>query len=229
MQYNELRELKQLSAWQTLLNAEIEKDYFRSLLDFVEQRRQQVNVFPPPEDVFNALALCPLHKVKVVILGQDPYHGFGQAHGLCFSVKPDVKVPPSLRNIYKELASDIPQFYIPRHGDLRHWAKQGVLMLNAVLTVEEGSANSHKGKGWEMFTDQVIKHVSEELNDVIFLLWGKPAEQKAKLIDATKHHILCSAHPSPLSAYRGFFGCRHFSKTNELLTMLHKHPIDWQV
>jgi len=229
MTHNKLRGKLDIPAWQALLDAEQDKDYFRSLLKFVAQRREEVKVFPPQNEVFSAFELCPANNVKVVILGQDPYHGEGQAHGLCFSVCEGVKIPPSLRNIYKELASDIPNFNMPSHGDLRTWAKQGVLLLNTVLTVEEGNANSHKGKGWETFTDNVIRFVSNELQDVIFLLWGKPAQQKASLIDASKHHILSCAHPSPLSAHRGFLGCKHFSETNRFLKTLQQHPINWQV
>lgn len=216
--------------WQVLLGAEKEKDYFKALLAFVEERRMSgTNVFPPKADVFNAFSLAPCDEVKVVILGQDPYHGQNQAHGLCFSVQDSVKIPPSLRNIYKELVSDIEGFQMPKHGNLTHWAKQGVLMINTVMTVDEANANSHKGQGWERFTDTVIMQVSEHLQDVIFLLWGKPAQQKVKLINTAKHHILTSVHPSPLSAHRGFLGCKHFSQTNELLIKLGKPQIDWQV
>ncbi len=216
--------------WQALLGLEKEKEYFTTLLAFVETRRHSgVKVFPPKPEVFNAFALTPCDQVKVVILGQDPYHGEGQADGLCFSVQNGVKIPPSLRNMYKELTTDIEGFTMPKHGNLKHWAQQGVLLINTVMTVDEANANSHKGKGWEQFTDTVIMQVSEHLQDVIFLLWGKPAQQKIKLIDTSKHHILTSVHPSPLSAYRGFLGCRHFSQVNELLIKLGKKPIDWQV
>jgi uracil-DNA glycosylase len=216
--------------WKTLLRSEKEKEYFTELLTFVENKRKSgVNVYPPKQNVFNAFSLTPCNQVKVVILGQDPYHQEGQAHGLCFSVQDGVKIPPSLRNIYKELSDDIEGFSQPVNGNLTKWAEQGVLLINTVMTVEEGNANSHKGKGWETFTDTVIKLVSEHLDDVIFLLWGKPAHQKIKLIDTSKHHVLTSVHPSPLSAYRGFFGCKHFSQTNDLLVKLGKAPIDWQV
>ena len=216
--------------WHTLLGAEKEKEYFKALLAFIAQRRAiGVNVLPPKTDVFNAFALTPADEVKVVILGQDPYHGLNQAHGLCFSVHNNVKIPPSLRNIYKELQSDINGFTMPKHGNLTRWASQGVLLLNTVLTVDEGNANSHKGKGWERFTDTVIMQISEHLNDVVFLLWGNPAQQKIKLINTAKHHILTSVHPSPLSAHRGFFGSGHFSQTNHILSKLNKRPINWQV
>ncbi|MFT5281829.1 MAG: uracil-DNA glycosylase [Yoonia sp.] len=216
--------------WQTLLGAEKEKEYFKSLLEFVQSRRNDaVKVFPNKPEVYNAFALTPCDQVKVVILGQDPYHGEGQAHGLCFSVQNGVKIPPSLRNIYKELSADIEGFIVPKHGNLTNWARQGILMINTVMTVDEANANSHKGKGWEQFTDTVIAQVSEHLHDVIFLLWGKPAQQKIKLIDTSKHHVLMSVHPSPLSAHRGFLGCKHFSQVNELLIKLGKNPIDWQV
>jgi len=216
--------------WQTLLGAEKEKEYFKALLAFVQSRRLSgVKVFPPKADVFNAFSLTPCDQVNVVILGQDPYHGAGQAHGLCFSVQDNVKIPPSLRNIYKELQSDVADFSMPKHGNLTKWAQQGVLMINTVMTVDEANANSHKGMGWEQFTDTVIMQVSEHLQDVIFLLWGKPAQQKVKLINTSKHHVLTSVHPSPLSAHRGFLGCKHFSQANDLLIKLGKKPIDWQV
>ena len=216
--------------WQTLLGAEKEKEYFKALLAFVQSRRLSgMKVFPPKADVFNAFSLTPCDHVNVVILGQDPYHGEGQAHGLCFSVQDNVKIPPSLRNIYKELQTDVADFSMPKHGNLTKWAQQGVLMINTVMTVDEANANSHKGMGWEQFTDTVIMQVSEHLQDVIFLLWGKPAQQKIKLINTSKHHVLTSVHPSPLSAHRGFLGCNHFSQANDLLIKLGKKPIDWQV
>lgn len=216
--------------WETLLGNEKQQAYFKELMTFVQSRRDQgVAVFPPKELVFNAFALTPAKQVKVVILGQDPYHGQGQAHGLCFSVQDGIKIPPSLRNIYKELCSDIEGFRMPKNGNLTLWARQGVLLLNTVMTVDEANANSHKGKGWEQFTDKVIGQISEHLEDIIFLLWGKPAQQKIKLIDTSKHHVLTSAHPSPLSAHRGFLGCGHFSQTNDLLRKLNKEAINWQV
>ncbi len=197
---------------------------------FIEQRRNAgINVYPCKSDVFNAFSLTPAHDLKVVILGQDPYHGPNQAHGLSFSVQKGIKTPPSLANIFKELSKDIPEFVIPNHGDLTPWAKQGVLLLNTVLTVEEGHAHSHKNKGWELFTDKVIQQINEYLDSVVFLLWGNPSQQKIKLIDTNKHSVLKSTHPSPLSAHRGFFGCKHFSKTNEILTRQKKSPINWQI
>lgn len=216
--------------WTSLLGAEKKEPYFLALMAFVQSQRDAgISIFPPHSEVFNAFALTPAENVKVVILGQDPYHGSGQAHGLCFSVRDGIKVPPSLANIYKELISDIEGLSMPRNGNLTHWAEQGVLLLNTVLTVEEANAHSHKGKGWETFTDKVIMQISEHMEDVIFLLWGKPAQQKSTLINADKHHIFTSVHPSPLSAYRGFLGCKHFSQTNSLLKKLGKEAINWQV
>jgi uracil-DNA glycosylase len=216
--------------WTSLLGAEKKEPYFLALMAFVQSQRDAgINIFPPHSEVFNAFALTPAENVKVVILGQDPYHGSGQAHGLCFSVRDGIKVPPSLANIYKELISDIEGLSMPRNGNLTHWAEQGVLLLNTVLTVEEANAHSHKGKGWETFTDKVIMQISEHMEDVIFLLWGKPAQQKSTLINVDKHHIFTSVHPSPLSAYRGFLGCKHFSQTNSLLRKLGKEAINWQV
>ena len=185
-------------------------------------------VYPADADVFNAFKLTQADALKVVILGQDPYHGPNQSHGLCFSVRKGNKIPPSLRNIYKELAADIPNFVIPSHGDLSHWAEQGVLLLNTVLTVEQGQAHSHKKVGWEQFTDGVISTINREFENLIFLLWGAPAQKKAALINEKRHTILTAVHPSPLSAHRGFFGCQHFSKTNQILKSQGKKPIDWQ-
>jgi uracil-DNA glycosylase len=216
--------------WTSLLGAEKKEPYFLALMAFVQSQRDAgINIFPPHSEVFNAFALTPAEDVKIVILGQDPYHGSGQAHGLCFSVRDGIRVPPSLANIYKELDTDIEGFSLPRNGNLTKWAEQGVLLLNTVLTVEEANAHSHKGKGWETFTDKVIMQISEHMEDVIFLLWGKPAQQKSTLINADKHHIFTSVHPSPLSAYRGFLGCKHFSQANSLLRKLGKEAIDWQV
>ena len=186
----------------------------------------QQTIYPTENDVFKTLNITPLNKVKVVILGQDPYHGSNQANGLCFSVNRGVKVPPSLKNIYKELKSDI-GMEIADHGDLISWAKQGVLLLNSVLTVRKEQAASHKNKGWEKFTDAIIKQVSEKNENVVFLLWGNYAKNKGKHIDLNKHHVLSSAHPSPFSAYNGFLGNKHFSKTNAILTSLNKEPIKW--
>jgi uracil-DNA glycosylase len=199
-----------------------------ALAHVAKQRAAGKVIYPPDADIFNAFTFTKPDNLKVVILGQDPYHGENQAHGLCFSVRKGNKIPPSLRNIYKELASDIPDFEPPAHGDLTHWAKQGVLLLNTVLTVEQSQAHSHKNIGWEQFTDAVIATISAKFENVIFLLWGAPAQNKAKLIDVQRHTILSTVHPSPLSAYRGFFGCKHFSKTNDLLKAIGKEAIDWQ-
>lgn len=201
----------------------------QSALSHVEDQRAAGKViFPVQADVFNAFKLTTPENLKVVILGQDPYHGLNQSHGLCFSVLKGNTIPPSLRNIYKELATDIADFEKPEHGNLSHWAQQGVLLLNTVLTVEQGQANSHKNVGWEQFTDGVISTINSEFDNVVFLLWGAPAQKKAMLIDKHRHTILTAVHPSPLSAYRGFFGCGHFSTTNRILTSLAKTPIDWQ-
>ncbi|MBU2979456.1 uracil-DNA glycosylase [Alteromonas sp. C1M14] len=218
-----------MSSWDDVLSPEKAQPYFKTLLQNVHEARQRTTVFPPPEDVFNAFTLTPLEQVKVVILGQDPYHGPDQAHGLCFSVKGDVKIPPSLRNIYKELTTDIPGFTPPLHGNLVPWAKQGVLLLNTVLTVEQGKANSHGKYGWEQFTDAVIEGVNTHRNEVVFLLWGSHAQKKGAKIDRQRHLVLTAPHPSPLSAHRGFFGCKHFSQANRWLTEHGQQPIDWQV
>lgn len=212
--------------WAEKLSAEYKKPYYRELFQFVKEEYSKVVVYPPSEDIFNAMHLTPLSKVKCVVLGQDPYHEPGQAHGLCFSVKPDIKIPPSLENIYKELHDDI-GFEIPNHGYLEEWAKQGVLLLNTVLTVQAHRAFSHRGKGWEQFTDAIIRTVNEIDRPVVFLLWGKPAQEKKALLNNPKHLILEAPHPSPLSAYRGFFGCRHFSKANEFLVRNGETPVDW--
>jgi len=212
--------------WAEKLNVEYKKPYYRELFNFIKEEYSKVVVYPPSEDIFNAMHLTPLSKVKCVILGQDPYHEPGQAHGLCFSVKPDIKIPPSLENIYKELHDDI-GFVIPNHGYLEEWAKQGVLLLNTVLTVQAHRAFSHRGKGWEQFTDAIIRTVNEIDRPVVFLLWGKPAQEKKALLNNPKHLILEAPHPSPLSAYRGFFGCRHFSKANDFLMKNGETPIDW--
>lgn len=219
-----------MSTWRDLLGDEKQQPYFQHILSHVKQRREQgVVVYPPQEDVFNAFKLTPLDQLKVVILGQDPYHGEGQAHGLCFSVRPGVKTPPSLVNMYKELAQDIEGFQIPAHGFLQPWAEQGVLLLNTVLTVEQGQAHSHAKIGWETFTDKVIQVISDHCEQVIFLLWGSHAQRKGSVIDIRKHQILSAPHPSPLSAHRGFLGCGHFSKTNQILQQNGKQPINWQV
>lgn len=216
--------------WQGILEKELEKDYMQSLRNFLKQEKESGQlVFPKSADVFNAFKHTPLERVKVVLLGQDPYHGPGQAHGLSFSVQKGVAIPPSLRNMYKELANDIPGFKIPAHGDLTAWADQGVLLLNATLTVRAHQAGSHQGKGWETFTNHVISALSAEKQGLVFLLWGKFAQNKAQLIDGTKHSLLKAAHPSPLSAHNGFLGCRHFSKTNDILQAQGQSPIDWQI
>jgi len=216
-------------SWLAVLKNELQKPYFITLLDFLEEQRNSGKViYPPHLDIFNAFNLTPLDKVKVVILGQDPYHGEEQAHGLSFSVKRGVKVPPSLRNIYKELNSDI-ECSIPSHGDLSKWAAQGVLLLNSVLSVEQGLAASHKNKGWETFTDQVIAEINLNCENVVFLLWGAYAQKKGQVIDKTRHLVLESVHPSPLSAHRGFFGCKHFSKANMYLQQNNLAVVDWQI
>ncbi len=214
------------SSWKKQLEVEFDKDYFVQLQAKVDGARLRKMVFPTPAQVFNAFFLCPFATVKVVILGQDPYHKKGQAHGLSFSVPDSVSIPPSLKNIYKELKSDIGK-EIPNHGNLEDWAKQGVLLLNSSLTVEEQKPGSHLGLGWEIFTDSVIKTISDEKTHVVFLLWGNFARSKRTLIDETKHLILEAPHPSPFSAHTGFFGCRHFSKTNEYLEKNDLTPIVW--
>ncbi len=219
-----------MNTWADILEAEKQQDYFQQLVNYVEQERAAgVQVYPPAEQVFIAFELTPLANVKVVLLGQDPYHGPGQAHGLCFSVLPGIKSPPSLVNIFKELTNDIDGFITPEHGCLSPWAKQGVLMLNTVLTVEQGKAHSHAKIGWETFTDRVIHYLNSYCSGLVFLLWGSHAKNKGKNIDVTKHHVLAGPHPSPLSAYRGFFGCGHFSETNRLLQAQGQSPIDWQI
>lgn len=214
--------------WLQAVGEEFHKDYYKKLYSFVVDEYSKCVVYPPADDIFNAFHLTPLKDVKCVIIGQDPYHNVGQAHGLCFSVKPDVDVPPSLVNIYKELHDDL-GCYIPNNGYLVKWAKQGVLMLNTVLTVRAHSANSHQGHGWEKFTDAVIQAVNKKDSPVVFLLWGSPAQKKASMLTNPKHLILKAPHPSPLSAYRGFFGCKHFSKTNDFLVKNGMEPIDWQI
>ena len=215
-----------MTTWNEILAEEMEKDYYQQLQAFVQKRRAEVRVFPEEKNVFNALELTPFESVKVVILGQDPYHGFGQAHGLSFSVQKGIPLPPSLRNIYKELQEDIGG-ELPTEGDLSHWAKQGVLLLNTVLTVEEGNANSHKGMGWERLTNRLIESLNGLKHPVIFILWGKPAQDKEKLITNPNHVILKAPHPSPLSAYRGFFGSKPFSRINDILIQQGQIPIRW--
>lgn len=216
-------------SWRIQLAAELTQPYFKRLGEFVDAERGHHTVYPSEGDVFNAFTCTPYDKVRVLLLGQDPYHGPGQAHGLCFSVQPQVKrLPPSLRNIYKELRDDVGST-IPGHGYLAHWAGQGVLMLNAVLTVRAGQAFSHRGKGWERFTDAVIHKVNERKDTVVFVLWGGPAQKKAALIDTERHVIVKGAHPSPLSSYRGFFGSRPFSQINAALRRAGGDEIDWQI
>lgn len=215
--------------WHEIIKQEKQQAYFQHLEQFVAAERADGKViYPPEKKVFNAFDTSPFNQVKVVILGQDPYHGPDQAHGLSFSVLPGVKIPPSLANMYKELASDISSFEIPDHGCLQSWAEQGVLLLNTVLTVEQGLAHSHAKIGWETFTDRMIETLDHHLDGVVFLLWGAHAQKKGKKINHKKHHVLKSAHPSPLSAYRGFFGCQHFSQTNLLLKQMNKSEINWQ-
>ena len=214
--------------WLPPLQEEFKKPYYKELYTKVREAYQTELVFPPANEIFSAFELTPLKDVKVVILGQDPYHNVGQAHGLCFSVRPDVDIPPSLLNIYKELHDDL-GLYIPDNGYLEKWAKQGVLMLNTVLTVRAHQANSHRGIGWEEFTDAALKAVNALDQPVVYLLWGNPARAKKKFLNNPKHLILEAAHPSPLSSYRGFFGCRHFSKCNDFLVANGLTPIDWQI
>ncbi|XP_063109788.1 uracil-DNA glycosylase-like [Cavia porcellus] len=214
-------------SWKRHLSGEFRQPYFKQLMEFVAEERKHYSVYPPPHQVFTWTQMCDIDDVKVVILGQDPYHEPNQAHGLCFSVQRPVPPPPSLKNIYKELSTDIDGFVHPDHGDLSRWSKQGVLLLNAVLTVRVQQANSHKGRGWEQFTDAVVRWLSQNLHGLVFLLWGSQAQKKGSAIDRRRHHVLQTTHPSPLSAYRGFFGCRHFSKANELLQKSGKKPIDW--
>lgn len=214
--------------WLAELGGEFRKPYYKTLYEFVKTEYNTNQVFPPADDIFNAFHLTPLSRVKVVILGQDPYHNVGQAHGLCFSVKPDVAIPPSLVNIYRELHDDL-GCEIPNNGYLVKWAEQGVLMLNTVLTVRAHQANSHRGKGWEEFTDAAIEALNRQDRPIVFLLWGRPAQTKKRMLNNPKHLILESAHPSPLSAGSGFFGSRPFSKTNLFLQEHGETPIDWQI
>ncbi|MCX3266411.1 MAG: uracil-DNA glycosylase [Pedobacter agri] len=216
--------------WLAVLEDEFEKEYMKSLKAFLQEEKQNgATVYPKGADIFNALNTTPFDQVKVVILGQDPYHGAGQAHGLSFSVQRGVAVPPSLKNIYKELETDIEGFITPNHGHLTYWAEQGVLLLNATLTVRASEAASHQNRGWEVFTDEIIKALSTKREHLVFLLWGKYAQQKAALIDQKKHYVLTAAHPSPFSAYNGFFGSKHFSKANQLLIQNNLAPIDWNL
>jgi uracil-DNA glycosylase len=215
-------------SWKVALNNEFQREYFVTLKSFLQQEKKQFVVYPPGPAIFSAFNHTPIDKVKVVILGQDPYHGPGQAHGLCFSVPPGVPAPPSLVNIFKELNAEL-GIPVPRHGNLEKWADQGILLLNATLTVRANQAGSHQKQGWEQFTDQVIRELSSRRSGLVFLLWGNYARAKEALIDTTKHHVLKAAHPSPLSAYNGFFGCGHFSKANDLLQQQGLTPIDWSI
>lgn len=214
--------------WLAVLGDEFRKPYYKELYEFVKKEYNTTQVFPPADDIFNAFHLTPLSEVKVVIIGQDPYHNVGQAHGLCFSVKPDVDIPPSLVNIYKELHDDL-GCYIPNNGYLVKWARQGVLMLNTVLTVRAHMANSHRGKGWEEFTDAAIRALNKQDRPIVFILWGRPAQMKERMLDNPHHLILKAPHPSPLSAYNGFFGSKPFSQTNAFLEKNGVAPIDWQI
>ena len=214
--------------WLGPLTPEFKKPYYAKLYRTIREEYTTRQIFPDSEDIFNAFSLTPLSEVKVVILGQDPYHNVGQAHGLCFSVKPEVEIPPSLVNIYQELNSDL-GCYVPDNGYLVKWAKQGVLLLNTVLTVRAHEANSHRGIGWEEFTDAAIRILNEQDRPIVFMLWGRPAQMKKTMLNNSKHLVLEAPHPSPLSAYRGFFGCRHFSRANAFLEDHGRLPIDWQI
>ncbi|MDA3816330.1 MAG: uracil-DNA glycosylase [Prolixibacteraceae bacterium] len=219
-------EVKVEKGWKEGLLSEFEQPYFEQLTEFVRNEYQTKQIYPPAKEIFNAFDLCPFENVKVVIIGQDPYHGSGQAHGLCFSVLDGVRFPPSLRNIFKEINGDLGH-PVPQSGDLSRWAKQGVLLLNATLTVCAHQAGSHQGKGWERFTDAAIKAVSEQKENIVFLLWGAYAQRKGQIIDNSKHLVLESVHPSPLSASRGFFGNHHFSSANTYLKENGKMPVNW--
>lgn len=214
------------SGWKYVLQDEFCKTYFEELVAFVKNEYDTKQILPPASLIFNAFEKCPWENVKVVILGQDPYHGIGQAHGLCFSVNDNVQIPPSLVNIFKEIHRDL-NITIPKSGNLLRWAEQGVLLLNATLTVEAHKAGSHQGRGWEQFTDAVIKKLANLKENLVFMLWGNYAQQKSSLIDSSKHLILKSVHPSPLSAYRGFMGCGHFSAANEYLKIHSQIPVNW--
>ena len=221
-----MTDVKIEASWKTKLDTEFQKPYFENLAEFVRGEYQQTRIYPPGSQIFAAFDACPFEDVKVVILGQDPYHGPGQANGLCFSVSPRVPLPPSLQNIYKELQSDL-GVAPPATGDLERWARQGALLLNATLTVRRGQAGSHQGKGWEEFTDAVIRILSEQRERLVFILWGAYAQRKGAVIDRTRHHVIESPHPSPLSAHRGFFGSRPFSRANAFLEKEGREPIEW--
>lgn len=214
--------------WGPFLNEQFQFPYFIQLKEFLRKEYATKTIYPPKRDILNALYVTPFHQVKVVILGQDPYHGPCQAHGLSFSVQKGVPQPPSLQNIFKELASDL-GCEIPHHGNLIAWARQGVLLLNTTLTVEDGKAYSHQGKGWEVFTDEIIRTLNNKQKPIVYIMWGKAAQQKGKLVDTNKHFIISSPHPSPLSAYRGFFGSKPFSRANDLLIQSGQEPVDWTI
>lgn len=220
--------MQSILTWKDVIGQEKKQCYFKKIFSYITKAREQGKVIlPPQKDIFNVFRYTALNEVKVVILGQDPYHGLNQAHGLSFSVRPGIHRPPSLNNIYKELAKDIPDFQYPNHGYLLSWAQQGVFLLNTILTVEQGIARSHANLGWEIFTDRVISSINQYCTGVIFLLWGSYAQKKAKFINNQKHFVLNAPHPSPISAYHGFFGCRHFSKTNEILIKQGMSGINW--
>ena len=213
--------------WEKLIEVEEQKDYYQKLMEEIDKRYENSIVYPQKQNIFKAFSLTPIDNLKVVILGQDPYHGFGQAQGLSFSTPKEIKNPPSMMNILKEINDDLGKKSVCEDGDLTAWVKDGVLLLNTILTVEESKPKSHHNLGWEIFTDNIIKYISDNKENIIFILWGSPAISKSKLINKSKHHILTSPHPSPLSSYRGFFGCKHFSKTNEILKNLGKKEINW--
>lgn len=222
--------IKLEESWKAELEEEFNKEYMNKLRSFLRERIDAGHkIYPPMDLIFNAFAHTPFHKTKVVILGQDPYHGANQAHGLSFSVQKGIQVPPSLQNIFKELKNEYPEFQIPSHGDLSQWADQGVLLLNATLSVEASKPGSHQHQGWEQFTDKVIQTLSEKRSNIVFLLWGRYAAAKASMIDQSKHHVLIAPHPSPFSAHSGFFGCNHFIKTNEYLEKNGMKGIDWRL
>lgn len=215
-------------SWKEILKDEFQSEYFYKLKEFLIEEKKKYRIYPPGKKIFEAFNLTSFNEVKVVLLGQDPYHGTGQAHGLCFSVPEGIPQPPSLVNIFKEIESDL-SIKMTQSGNLENWAKQGILLLNATLTVRANQAGSHQNKGWERFTDAAIKKISDEKENIVFLLWGSFAQAKQSIIDSSKHFILKTVHPSPLSVYRGFFGCKHFSKTNELLKSVGKEPVNWQI
>lgn len=217
------------AAWKTFLEPEFEQDYMQALRKFLKQRLDAgAVIYPPAKDRFNAFSYTPFEQVKVVILGQDPYHGPGQAHGLCFSVRPGVTPPPSLKNIFRELESDL-GISSPGHGNLESWARQGVFLLNSVLTVEQGKPGAHQGKGWERFTDKAVELLNARCDNIVFMLWGSYALKKGSIVDRSRHLVMEATHPSPLSAHRGFLGCRHFSRANAYLKQHHQAPIDWKL